>query len=97
MPNSHEIEAEIRRNHDHYSVLLRYLKEWHEIAGRNIIVCYSGWLQKPGREDTLLNDSDIHSFMSAVSGLDYDTGREFSSTNISNDGKFSEDFVEGMI
>ena len=77
MPNLHEVSREYanaKEQEARHEMRLRYLQRLQGITKRNIILYYSGWLQKPGREDTSLNDSDIHSFMSAVSGLDYDTG-----------------------
>ena len=70
MPNSREIEEEMRPKHKYRSVRLRYLKEWHEITGRSTIVYYSGWLQKPRAHGIELNDLDMYGFMSVISGLE---------------------------
>ena len=48
----------------------RYLKQLYRVTGRNVIIYYSGWLQKPGVPGTNLDDADKNGFMNAVHGLD---------------------------
>lgn len=47
-----------------------------EQTKRNIIVYYSGWLQKPGISvpDFLISDSDMTGFMTCCSGMDKSKG-----------------------
>jgi membrane-bound ClpP family serine protease len=57
----------------------RYYKLLHEKTGRNVIVYYSGWLQKPhlAREmavDISINDGDKNGFMAAIHKLDRSEG-----------------------
>lgn len=51
-----------------------YLKKLHHATGRNVIAYYSGWLQKPGRGGTEINDNDKNGFMAAIHGLDRSLG-----------------------
>lgn len=67
MPNMLEIDAEYHAASD--QVRLRYLKKLHDVTKRNIIVYYSGWLQKPDDPNVYLDDLDIHGFMQVIEGL----------------------------
>jgi hypothetical protein len=54
-----------------------YLGDLHKLTGRNVVVYYSGWLQKTGPEyfsSVQINDEDKHGFMAAFAGLDFDKG-----------------------
>jgi hypothetical protein len=52
----------------------KYLRRYSQLVGRNAIVCYSGWLQKPELErlgvSFGLSDGDKHGFVSAIHRLD---------------------------
>lgn len=75
MANWNEILDEIRAAGSAHDVIRRnYLKKLYEKTGRNVIVYYSGWLQKPGLLGTELNDSDKNGFMNAIHGLDRSLG-----------------------
>ena len=53
------------------------LAKLHELTERNLVVYYSGWLQKQGPENfsnVMINDEDKHGFMAAFAGLDFDKG-----------------------
>jgi ATP-dependent protease ClpP protease subunit len=57
----------------------RSLRELHETTGRNIIVYYSGWLQKPHLRGAAnirfdINDADKEAFMATIHGMDRDKG-----------------------
>ena len=67
MPNLHEISKEIRAGHG--AVRARYLTALHEKTGRNIILYYSGWLQKPGAPGLYINDLDMNGFKAVIPGL----------------------------
>ncbi|HRS15879.1 MAG TPA: hypothetical protein P5234_06450 [Thermoanaerobaculaceae bacterium] len=75
MPSWHQILDEIRTTGSTYDVIRRRsLSRLHEKTGRNVIVYYSGWLQKtdvPGME---VNDSDKNGFMTVIHGLDRTKG-----------------------
>ena len=74
MPNLLEISGEYHAAR--HRVRLKYLEQLHSLTGRNIIVYYSGWLQKPNAPKAViaLRDIDVHGFMSVINGLDRDEG-----------------------
>lgn len=80
MPNWKQILDEIKANGSTFDgVRRKYLKELYSKTGRNIIIYYSGWLQKGGLErkgivDLGINDSDKNGFMSVIHGLDRSKG-----------------------
>jgi len=75
MPSWHTILEEIRkRGSTHDAIRREYLTNLHELTGRNVIVYYSGWLQKPGMMGVQLNDSDKNGLMTAVHQLDRSKG-----------------------
>jgi ClpP class serine protease len=75
MPNWHEILNEIKREGSTHDIIRRkYLKELHKITGRNVIIYYSGWLQKPGLAGTELSDADKNGFMTVIHKLDRSKG-----------------------
>jgi len=75
MPNWHEILSEISREGSTYDIIRRkYIKALHEKTGRNVIIYYSGWLQKPTIQGTDLNDADKNGFMTVIHRLDRSKG-----------------------
>jgi hypothetical protein len=71
MPSWHSILEDIRRRGSIHDVIRReYLAKLHEVTGRNVIVYYSGWLQKPGLPGVHVNDADKSGFMTAIHQLD---------------------------
>lgn len=86
MPNWNELLAEVTQvksvgNSAFDNVRRKYLAELHEYTGRNIIVYYSGWLQKPelnamvpGFSGFSVNDNDKNGFMATIHGLDRSKG-----------------------
>lgn len=75
MANWNEILNEIQASGSTFDVVRRkYLKELYKLTGRNIIIYYSGWLQKPGVAGVELNDDDKNGFMNAIHGLDKSEG-----------------------
>jgi ATP-dependent protease ClpP protease subunit len=75
MPSWHQILNEIRTTGSTHDVLRRrFLAELHKHTGRNTIIYYSGWLQKPNVPGTDVNDSDKNGFMTVVHGLDRSKG-----------------------
>jgi ClpP class serine protease len=80
MPNWKNLLDETIASGSTYDVLRRkYLKKLHEVTGRNIILYYSGWLQKSIRgipESMLfeLNDADKNGFMATIHELDRSKG-----------------------
>lgn len=53
----------------------KYLAELHNYTGRNIIIYYSGWLQRATTPlQSMIFDGDINSFMCCINGLDRSLG-----------------------
>lgn len=75
MPSWHDILNEIKQSGSTFDVVRRhYLQELSEKTGRNTILYYSGWLQKPGVAGTEVNDSDKNGFMAVIHQLDRSKG-----------------------
>ncbi len=77
MPDWNDVLNEIqdKQKSSVYDLIRRdYLKRLHEVTGRNIIIYYSGWLQKPGISGTEVNDADKNGFMNAIHNLDRTKG-----------------------
>ena len=75
MPSWHTILEEMRRRGGTQDIVRReYLAKLHRVTGRNVIVYYSGWLQKPGVSGVHVNDADKNGFMTAVHQLDQAKG-----------------------
>ena len=75
MPSWNLILDEIKAAGSTHDVVRRkYLKKLHEYTGRNVIIYYSGWLQKQGLKGVEVNDADKNGFMSVIHRLDRDLG-----------------------
>lgn len=80
MPNWNKILDEAKAVGGSWDVVRRkYLKKLHNLTGRNVIVYYSGWLEKkglpmPAAGGFSLNDSDKNGFMAAIHELDRSKG-----------------------
>ncbi|MCA1709076.1 MAG: S49 family peptidase [Actinobacteria bacterium] len=80
MPNWNELLGELQRAGSAHDVIRRrYLARLSEITGRNTIVYYSGWLQKPQiyqqvPEPFTVNDQDKNGFMATIHGMDRSKG-----------------------
>jgi len=75
MANWNDILNEIQASGSTHDIVRRqYLGKLHALTGRNVIIYYSGWLQKPGLPGTELNDADKNGFMNAIHGLDRTKG-----------------------
>jgi hypothetical protein len=75
MPSWHELLTEIKVNGSTFDVVRRkYLAKLQRITGRNVILYYSGWLQKPGIPGMQVNDADKNGFMTVIHGLDRTKG-----------------------
>lgn len=58
-----------------HDILLRtYLTKLHKISQRNVILYYSGWLDKTAPVDFGINDNDKNGFMTAIKGLNTKNG-----------------------
>lgn len=75
MPNWNQILDEIKETGSVHDVIRRkYLAQLSDLTGRNIIIYYSGWLQKPGLRGTEINDADKNGFMTVINSLDRSKG-----------------------
>ncbi len=80
MPNWKDLLDEVKATGSPHDVVRRkYLQRLHRLTGRNVIVYYSGWLQKgelerQGFTGFGVDDSDKNGFMTAVHGLDRSKG-----------------------
>jgi ClpP class serine protease len=75
MPSWHDLLREINERGGAHDVVRReYLQKLHDYTGRNVIIYYSAWLQKPNLGGTQLNDADKNGFMSVIHGLDRSKG-----------------------
>jgi hypothetical protein len=67
VPNWHEILNEVKRNGSTFDSLRRkYLQKLQSHTKRNVIIYYSGWLEKPGLNGVQVNDSDKNGFMTVI-------------------------------
>jgi ATP-dependent protease ClpP protease subunit len=75
MANWQQILNELTTAGSTHDVIRRsYLEKLYKLTGRNTIIYYSGWLQKPNLFGTELNDADKNGFMNAIHGLDRSKG-----------------------
>ncbi len=75
MPSWHQLLEEIKVKGSTFDVVRRqYLAKLHRVTGRNVIIYYSGWLQKPGMRGVQVNDADKNGFMTVIHGLDRSKG-----------------------
>ena len=77
MPNSNDILNEIHLTGSTFDVIRRsYLLKLHHLTKRNIIIYYSGWLQKPNIDARFasISDVDMNGFMTVLHGLDHSKG-----------------------
>lgn len=75
MPSWHEMLNEVNTAGSNFDIIRRkYLNLLHEKTKRNIIVYYSGWLQKPNLLGTEVNDDDKNGFMNVIHKLNRSLG-----------------------
>lgn len=75
MPNWGELLEEIKTAGSTHDVIRRkYIKQLSDHTGRNVIVYYSGWLQKRGLQGVDVNDADKNGFMNVIHRLDRSKG-----------------------
>lgn len=76
MPSWHDLLKELQTKGSTHDILRRdYLRRLHELTGRNVILYYSGWLQKANIPLSYgIDDSDKNGFMSVLYQLDRSKG-----------------------
>jgi len=80
MPNWNDLLDEIKASGSTLDIIRRkYLEKLNNLTGRNVIIYYSGWLQKynllvPGLIDIgfMLNDGDKIGFMTTTNKLGWE-------------------------
>lgn len=76
MPSWDKVQTEIKSAGSTYDMIRRrHIAALHEYTGRNVIVYYSGWLEKAqlvaqGLKGIEVNDSDKNGFMATIHQLD---------------------------
>ncbi len=95
MPNWNQILDEVRAaGSTHDIVRRRYLTALHETTGRNIIVYYSGWLQKGRISGVEINDEDKNGFMTVIHELDRGRGLDLLLHTPGGDAAATESLVD---
>jgi len=75
MPNWNAMLNEVSAIGSAHDVLRRqYLQKLHEETKRNVIIYYSGWLQRPGIQGAGINDEDKNGFMTTINRMDRSSG-----------------------
>lgn len=75
MPDWNQILNEIKASGSTHDIIRRrYLEKLHNITGRNIIIYYSGWLQKRNVAGIEVNDADKNGFMTVIHQLNRTKG-----------------------
>lgn len=75
MPNWAEILDEVRVSGSTHDIVRRkYLRRLFNLTKRNVIIYYSGWLQKPGTNGVQVNDADKNGLMAVTHKLDRSKG-----------------------
>jgi ClpP class serine protease len=72
MPDFNELSDQLNVD----SLRKRSVAAVHAKTGRNVIIYYSGWLQKQGQvpQKVVITDADMNGFMAAICGLDKTKG-----------------------
>lgn len=74
MPNWNQLLDETKAAGSVFDMKRRhYLSKVHEITGRNVIIYYSGWLQKK-TPDLVISDEDKNGFMTVIHEMDRKLG-----------------------
>src|SRR5213594_1807118 len=75
MPSWHSLLEDVKVRGSVFDVVRReWLAKLAEYTGRNIIIYYSGWLQKSGIQGLQVNDADKNGLMTVIHGLDRSKG-----------------------
>ncbi len=95
MPNWNQILDEITAAGSTHDICRRrYLRRLHEMTGRNVILYYSGWLQKPRVQGTEINDEDKNGFMTVVHRMDRSRGLDLILHTPGGDAAATESLVD---
>jgi hypothetical protein len=100
MPTWKTLLNEVQAAGSTYDVIRRkYLAQLHELTGRNVIVYYSGWLQKGnlqrfGYTGFAVDDNDKNGFMAAIHKLDRSKGLDLFLHTPGGDAAATESLVD---
>ena len=98
MPDWNYLTDEIKRTGSTHDVIRRkYLKELSNLTERNVIIYYSGWLQKPDPRLSAIfsiNDNDKNAFMTTIHDLDRSKGLDLVLHTPGGDGAATESLVD---
>lgn len=102
MPNWSQLHDEAKSLGGTYDVLRRkYLKIYAEKTNRNVIVYYSGWLQKSDLQRQFgpitafaINDADKNGFMTTIHGMDRTKGLDLFLHTPGGDAAATESLVD---
>jgi membrane-bound ClpP family serine protease len=103
MPNWKTLLSEVRELHaagsTYDTIRRKYLANLHEVTGRNVIVYYSGWLQKrdlsqQGYPGFALDDSDKNGLMATIHQLDRRKGLDLFLHTPGGDAAATESLVD---
>jgi ATP-dependent protease ClpP protease subunit len=95
MPNWKEILDEINAAGSTHDVIRRkYLEKLHQVTGRNVIIYYSGWLQKPGLPGVEVNDNDKNGLMNTIYKMDISKGLDLILHTPGGDSAATESIVD---
>lgn len=99
MPNWNSLLDEVNKSGSTFDITRRkYIKALNKLTGRNVIVYYSGWLQKsaqiPNYRGFTVNDNDKNGFMTAIHGLDRSKGLDLILHTPGGEGAATESLVD---
>lgn len=100
MPNWKTLAGEVQAAGSTYDVIRRnYLSKLHALTGRNVIVYYSGWLQKAalqrlGYTGFALDDADKNGLMATIHELDRTKGLDLFLHTPGGDAAATESLVD---
>jgi ClpP class serine protease len=100
MPNWKELLEEVKAAGSTHDVIRRkYLTKLQEQTGRNVIVYYSGWLQKgdlqkQGIGGFAISDADKNGFMTGIHGMDRTKGLDLILHTPGGDAAATESLVD---
>ena len=95
MPNWKEILDEINATGSTHDVIRRkYLEKLHQVTGRNVIIYYSGWLQKQDFPGTEVNDNDKNGLMNTIHKMDTSKGLDLVLHTPGGDSAATESLVD---
>ncbi len=94
MPNWNQLLDEFRAGSIYDVIRRRYLTKIGKTTGRNVILYYSGWLQKGNVPGVEINDDDKNGFMTVIHELDRKLGLDLVLHTPGGDSAATESVVD---